>query len=40
MLLKALKDLLNNCIYHPVLDQIGLTPDSPLFGFIIDNVCQ
>lgn len=33
----ALFDLLNNCIYNPVLDVIGLTPDSALFDTIIST---
>ena len=38
-LVTAIYELINGCYYHPVLDKIGLTPDSPMFGFIIDNVC-
>lgn len=40
MILQALYDLVGNCIYHPVLDTIGLHPGSPLFGLIIDTRCQ
>lgn len=39
-ILRALFDLVNSCIYHPVLDSIGLHPGSPLFGLIIDTRCQ
>lgn len=39
-LIMAIIDLINNCVYHPVLEGFGLGLDSELFDLIITTRCQ
>lgn len=39
-LMQAIVDLLDNCVYNPVLEVIGLGLDSELFDLIITTRCQ